>query len=227
MLVMSGSDQDKLTRLVTTNGAPFYGSQVQRMPPLGADFIAHLVALIEAQRPELAPVDLVRLQLAFEAFGHRPQFFMDALGRALSPFADLAPHGGRFEAAVHGAAAQRQRDDDAQLESDYLALRPLEQAVLWRLLEQGARFRPYDAQALRFYRDTTGLPASVAQTQKALDSLRQRNPAMVWKSARSEYAVHDAAMHRWYAQQAGAGHWPPRAPDLDDAADAAELTPPG
>jgi hypothetical protein len=220
--VLSGSDQDKLTRLVTTNGAPFYGSQVQRMPPLGPDFIAHLVTLIEAQRPALAPVDLALLQRAFEAFGHRPQFFMDALGRALSPFADLAPHGGRFEAAVHAAAAQRQRDDDAQLESDYLALRPLEQAVLWRLLEQGDRFRPYDAQAQRFYRDKTGLPATVAQIQKALDSLRQRNPAMVWKSARSEYAVHDAAMHRWYAQEATAGRWPPRAADLiagDDVVD--------
>jgi hypothetical protein len=29
----------------------------------------------------------------------------------------------------------------------------LEQAVLWRLLEMGQRFRPYDAEALRFYRE--------------------------------------------------------------------------
>ena len=35
MLVMSGSDRDKLLRLVNTTGAPFYGSQVSRMPPLG------------------------------------------------------------------------------------------------------------------------------------------------------------------------------------------------
>ena len=31
MLVMSGSDRDKLLRLVNTNGSPFYGSQIQRM----------------------------------------------------------------------------------------------------------------------------------------------------------------------------------------------------
>ncbi len=57
MLVMSGSDRDKLLRLVNTNGAPFYGSQIQRMPLLDTDFIAHIARLIEAQRPELVPVD--------------------------------------------------------------------------------------------------------------------------------------------------------------------------
>jgi hypothetical protein len=94
MLVMSGSDRDKLLRLVNTAGAPFYGSQVQRMPPLGPDFIAHVSALIEAQRPDLKPVDQAALQQAFEVFGSRPQFFMAALGQVLSPLAALS---GRFE----------------------------------------------------------------------------------------------------------------------------------
>jgi hypothetical protein len=34
-------------------------------------------------------------------------------------------------------------------------------------------------------------------------------PALVWKSARGEYAVEDAAMHRWYETRAMAGTWPP------------------
>jgi len=209
MLVMSGSDRDKLLRLVNSNAAPFYGSQVQRMPPLGPDFIAHIAQLIELQRPELRPVDQAALQQAFERFGHRPQFFMGALGQALSPFVDLARHGGRFEQAVLHAAIKQLADDQTQMASEYLALRPLEQAVLWRLLEQGSGFRPYDAQALRFYREKTGLPATVAQAQKALESLRQRSPALVWKSARGEYAVDDAAMHQWYRDRADAGAWPP------------------
>jgi hypothetical protein len=78
MLVMSGSDRDKLLRLVNTNGAPFYGSQISRMPPLGQDFIDHVSRLITAQRPDLAPVDGATLLQAFESFGHRPQFFMEA-----------------------------------------------------------------------------------------------------------------------------------------------------
>jgi hypothetical protein len=185
MLVMSGSDRDKLLRLVNTNGAPFYGSQISRMPPLGQDFIDHVSRLITAQRPELAPVDGAALLQAFERFGHRPQFFMEALGQALSPLSGL--QGVRFEQA----------------------LKPLEQAVLWRLLEMRQRFRPYDAEALRFYREKAQAKVTVQQAQNALESLRNRHPALVWKSARGEYAVDDAAMHRWFEQRTADGNWPP------------------
>ncbi|MBK1688223.1 ATP-binding protein [Rubrivivax gelatinosus] len=208
MLVMSGSDRDKLLRLVNTAGAPFYGSQVQRMPALGPDFIAHVAGLVEDQRPELKPVDRAALQQAFERFGQRPQFFMAALGQVLSPLAGLS---GRFEPALLDAAAQQQAQDEAQMEADYLALKPIEQAVLWRMLEQEARYRPYDAAALRFYREKTGHPVSVAQAQKALEALRQRTPALVWKSARGEYALQDAAMHRWHQSRVTSGQWPPQA----------------
>jgi hypothetical protein len=207
MLVMSGSDRDKLLRLVNTNGAPFYGSQISRMPPLGQDFIDHVSRLITAQRPELAPVDDAMLLQAFESFGQRPQFFMQALGQALSPLSGL--QGVRFEQAVLQAAQQRQQADEAQMESEYLALKPLEQAVLWRLLEMGQRFRPYDAEALRFYREKANARVTVQQAQNALESLRNRYPALVWKSARGEYAVDDAAMHRWYEQRVRGGTWPP------------------
>lgn len=206
MLVMSGSDRDKLLRLVNTNGAPFYGSQIQRMPELGPDFMAHITRLIETQRPDLAPVDTAALMTAFQSFGCRPQFFMEALGQALSPLAALTT---RFEPAIVQAAAQRQADDEAQMESDYLGLKPIEQAVLWRLLEQGQRFRPYDAEALRFYREKTGVNVSAPKAQNALEALRQRTPALVWKSARGEYAVDDAAMHRWFEQRVANGSWPP------------------
>jgi hypothetical protein len=207
MLVMSGSDRDKLLRLVNTNGAPFYGSQISRMPTLGADFIEHVARLVLAQRPELAPINSSLLGVAFERFGHRPQFFIDALGQALSPLADL--RGVRFEEAVMEAASQRQLADESQMESEYLALRPIEQAVLWRLLEQGARFRPYDSEALRFYRQQVSGRVTTQMAQRALESLRARTPALVWKSARGEYAVDDAAMHRWFAQRVEDARWPP------------------
>lgn len=92
----------------------------------------------------------------------------------------------------------------------YLGLRPIEQAVLWRMLEQGPQFRPYDADARRFYQDKAVQKVSAQKAQNALESLRARLPALVWKSARGEYAVDDAAMHRWYAQRVTAETWPPR-----------------
>ena len=212
MLIMSGSDRDKLLRLVNTNAAPFYGSQIQRMPELGLDFVEHIAGLIVSQRPELGEVNQSALFEAFALFGQRPQFFMEALGQVLSP---LFTHAGRFEDALLTKAAEQQRADEAQMASDYTALRPLEQAVLWRMLAQGTRFRPYDAEALQFYNDTTGEKVSVAKAQKALDSLRTHQPSLVWKSARSEYAVEDAAMLRWYAQRVQAGTWPPEGPQFD------------
>ena len=48
--------------------------------------------------------------------------------------------------------------------------------------------------------------------QRALESLRERTPALVWKSVRGEYAVDDAAMHRWFEQRVQAGRWPPEDP---------------
>lgn len=217
MLVMSGSDRDKLLRLVNTNGAPFYGSKVQRMPELGEDFIAHLIHLIEAQRPDLIPVDQTLLFEAFQRFGSRPQFFMDVLGQALSP---LSGNSGRFEPIVAQAAWQRQQEDEAQMESSFLGLKPLEQAVLWRLLEKGQHFRPYDGESLRFYQQKTGKKVTAQQAQNAVESLRQRTPAVVWKSAWGEYAVDDAAMSRWHKDRVSAGTWPPSgtallADDLD------------
>ena len=212
MLVMSGSDRDKLMRLVNTNGAPFFGSTIKRMPELDTDFIAHVAQRIESLRPELAPVDRAMLFDAFAHFAHRPQFFIDAIGVALSP---LHEHKGRFEAATLALAHERQQQDRQQMESDYLSLRAIEQAVLWRLLAQGARFRPYDAEALRFYSEKTGEKITVAKAQKALESLRDRQPSLIWKSARSEYAVDDAAMHRWYAERVAAGTWPPKDERMD------------
>jgi hypothetical protein len=219
MLVMSGSDRDKLLRLVNTNGAPFFGSTVQRMPELGRDFIDFVVGLIESSSPQLRPVDAGKLHQAFLQFGARPQFFAAALAEALSP---LSTGEGRFEDQLLEAARRRQMDDEAQMESEFLALRPIEQAVLWRLLEQGSRFRPYDAEALKFYREKLNAPGKpvvkvTAQTaQNAVEAIRQRTPALVWKSARGEYSVDDAMMHSWYAKHVAAGSWPPKGAESDE-----------
>ena len=213
MLVMSGSDRDKLLRLVNANAAPFFGSSIKHLPLLGDDFVAHLARLIEDQRPELKPVNQVLLAQAFQTLGNRPQFFIDTLGQALSPFGFSQVQG--FELAVQELAQQRLEQDRQQMESDFLALRPVEQAVIWRMLEQGARFRPYDAEALRFYSDKTSAPITRAMAQKAMEALRNRQPSMVWKSARGEYAIDDAAMHHWHQQRINSGTWPPVAPRLE------------
>jgi hypothetical protein len=118
MLVMSGSDRDKLLRLVNTTGAAFYGSRIQHMPELGADFIEHVAVLIEAQRQTLKPVDRALLREAFEFFGYTRQSFATAIDHALSP---LAGRKTRFEQALVEAAKAQQQQDETQRQSAYLA----------------------------------------------------------------------------------------------------------
>ena len=114
------------------------------------------------------------------------------------------------------AARRRLIEDEAQMESEFLSLRPIEQAVRWRVLEQGTRFRPYDADAIKFYKAKTNEPnlpivkVSAQTAQNALEAIRQRTPALVWKSARGEYAVDDTMMHSWYTRRVAAGTWPPK-----------------
>ncbi|MDR1064404.1 MAG: ATP-binding protein [Azoarcus sp.] len=208
MLLMSGSDRDKLMRLVNNHAATFFGSSVKDLPPLGPDFIEYVAALVEAQRHDLKPVDAAKLDEAFRLFGARPQYFMESLGFALNP---LGESDERFENRLLDIAEHRQAGDEAQMASDYLNLTPLARAVLWRILEKGARFRPYDADALAFYQKVAGKKVSAPLVKHALDALRQRTPPLVWKSTRGEYAVDDLAMNCWYRKRCEAGTWPPTA----------------
>lgn len=103
----------------------------------------------------------------------------------------------------------QQAQDEAQTESDCLGLKPTEPVLPRRRLDQGPRLRPEDAEALRFCRDKLGRPVSVQQAQKAVESLRQRTPVLVWKSARGESAVDDPAMQGGHQARLAQGRWPP------------------
>lgn len=72
MLIMSGSDWDKLLRPVNTSAAPFYGSTIQTMPLLDIDFVDHVAELIIAQYQRLAPLDNAMLLAAFRLLNSCP-----------------------------------------------------------------------------------------------------------------------------------------------------------
>ncbi|MBC7455374.1 MAG: ATP-binding protein [Massilia sp.] len=209
LLIMSGSDRDKLLRLVNSNAAPFFGSNISRMPELGEDFVQHIASLIGCAYPPLAPVDSPVLWQAFQMFGRRPQPFVNALGTILNPL--NMPRAG-FEADVANLAAQKREQDEHAMASSYCALRPLEQAVLWRMLKQHDRFRPYDADAMAFYREKTGDRVTPQKAQNAIESLRSLSPALIWKSAKGEYALDDTTMYKWFHGLLAQGRWPPVAP---------------
>ena len=212
LLVMTGSDRDKLLRLVNTHASPFLGSTIRDLPLLGEDFVRFVVEHVERERTDLVPVDAAALTLAFTQLGHRPQWLERAIVDSLNP---LSTREGRFEGRVLEIADERRTDRYGTLRASFVGLKPLERAVIWRLLDAGARYRAFDAEALSFYRhaletleeDVVGVTRS--SVQKALESLRRHEPPLVWKSARGEYAIDDVSMQSWYDSLHDAGGWPP------------------
>ena len=212
LLVMTGSDRDKLSRLVNTHDAPFLGSRITDLPLLGEGFVAFVAERIEHGRPDLAPVDARDLGMAFSHFGHRPKLFERAISDALNP---LAEADGRFEGRVlEFAAAHRDREREDQ-RALWHGLRPLDRALVWRMLDTRERFRPFDGDALAFYDEVVGTeipaakPATRSRVQNALARLRDHDPPLIWKSVRGEYTVADASMQDWYIHSKEIGRWPP------------------
>ena len=205
LLVMSGSHRDKLMKLLNTATAPFWGSQVRPLPTLGAPFVEQIANDLRRQRPELLGLDVATLTQAFSLCGERPQFFFGMIGDALASSTD-APS---FSQRVRELAQVMREHDRNGLSQIYLSLPPLEQAVLWRLLDQGTDFRAFDAVALAFYAKRVGKKISAAQAQKAMNNLRDNEPPLVWKSLRGDYSLYDVDLLDWYTYLNGLQAWPP------------------
>ncbi len=213
MLVMTGSDRDKLMRLVNSTSAAFYGSHIQKLPPLGLEYVHHVAQQLESSYPGLKPIDLSALEKAFELVGRRPQFFKSAVSFGLNPMESM---GQRLEVSVLEFAQRQRQNDQAQMEADFLGLRDIERLVLWRILATSDKFRPYDNDALAFYKKVGGSPVTAQQVQGALVSLRNREPAIIWKSERGDYALDNSQMQEWYRTLLDTGRWPPVHDSEDD-----------
>ena len=212
LLVMSGSHQDKLMQLTNSPAAPFWGSRVELLPPLDDAYVDWCVERLETELPALKPLDRASLRKAFVKFGQRPQFLMNALKDAIGARQSETGSpdwGNRISADVHELAGKRQQTDREGFASTYLQLESLEQAVLWRLLSEGLQFRPYDAAAMKFYKERIGKTTTAGAVQRKLEALREKNPPLLWKSQRGEYSPYDQSLQAWYNFEKNRGSWPP------------------
>lgn len=204
LLVMSGSHRDKLARLVNTAAAPFWGSEVQALPTLGAAYALHVARELERAQPELQGIDHDNLVDAFQRVGERPQFLRMACAQALKQ----AGSAGAFDAALRTHVQDQRARDRAAMSETFLQLPPLQQAVLERLLAQGKKYNAFSADSLKFYAEKTGEPVTTPQVQNALSDLRERDDRLVWKSSRGDYALYDENVAEWYAYLQNAKQWP-------------------
>jgi len=102
-----------------------------------------------------------------------------------------------------GATALRDRLWGS-LESELAGLTELQLAVLEVMVKRGKDFSPFTEDALKAYREILGLQTLATHTvQTALDSLRDKN--MIWRSARSAYALEDETLAEWFLHGRGGG----------------------
>lgn len=109
-LIMSGSDRDKLLRLVHGNGAPFFGATIHTLPPLGRDYVAYAAGAVVRVNPGLT-IDNARLAAIFDRYEHRPEFFEEDIGAAISPLAG-SPDGFLDRLEQRATAYESARDAD-------------------------------------------------------------------------------------------------------------------
>lgn len=203
-IVMTGSDRDKLCRLVNTNMAPFFGSQIDIMPTLDHHYTEWVAGLIESDRSDIQ-VDRAVLFQAFADLGHRPELLHQIIGQLTGVG---RPPASLFNTALAERAAQERAACQAQYANTYAGLKPAARAVLTRILAgrgQGM-FKP-DAKAE--YRHVAGKALADTQIQAALDKMRGGESPLIWKSDRGDYALEDTRMRDWYQALQDSGNWPP------------------
>jgi hypothetical protein len=189
---MTGSDRDKLVRLVHGNSAPFLGSKIETLPVLDDGFIEFVAKSVE--RRISVPVNHESIAKAFELFNHRPQPFIDAIGDCLNPLKQTDD----FEGCLLTSANAYHQGIANDISELFNGLTKLEQAILLNLLEQKERFKPYDNTSLSFYSDYCGKEVNMSKVQKAIEKMRNREPSLIWRSARGEYSVQQTELTRWY-----------------------------
>jgi hypothetical protein len=191
MLVMTGSNRDKLAHLVLHKSQPFYGSRVTPFPLLGRDFTDAYTDWVNHGLSEHNQLLRDDVSDAFLLVGQRPQILRDIIGDVIQQ--GEAAHLG--DLVRHGATEWHDRIW-GEFEGAYGALTPLQKAIMQVLVRQGNRFSPFTEDSMKAYREVLGEnELSTSTIQTSLETLRERE--LVWREARGAYALEDDAFAEW------------------------------
>lgn len=206
LLVFTGSDRDKLSRLTNEKTAAFYGSLVNQLPLLNGDYVAWVAGEIIKVYPNIPAIDNSRIEKIFADLGSRPKSLNDAIGDALNPIKGTE---GSLEDRVNAFAQEQLAKEREEHADSFLALSPVQRAVLTHMMERENARSLFGVDALKAYSRIAGRAIKAPAVQNALEALRKKRPSLVWKSNRSEYALEDPGMAAWYRELKASGKWPP------------------
>lgn len=191
MLVLTGSNRDKLSHLVINRSQPFFGSRVTPFPLLGREFTDQYTEWVNKN---LSPLNQLKNADVYEAFllvGNRPEILRDIIGDVV-----LQGEAPNLSDLLKYVAQDWHAQIWGDYESAYAALTALQKSVISAMALKGPGFAPFNEPALAFYRKVTGeSEISVSSVQAALESLRERE--LVWKESRGAYAIEDDGFATW------------------------------
>lgn len=193
-LVATGSNQSKLSDLVTNKDQAFFSAKLMMLPHLGNDFLRWKISKFElsAQPSEAG------LSSAFKRCSFRPEVLSDALEN-LEFKLDL--NAGNIDLELCNEIddiVERNRIAFMQI---YNNLPVIQAAVLKVMATEGAAYSAYHRSTVEKYRSQAAdlseekLNIDASSIQYALDALREKG--LIWKSGRGAYSVEDTQHIAW------------------------------
>lgn len=192
MLAFTGSSRDKLAHLVMNSRMPFFGSQITPFPLLDRHFTDEFTASVNRALAEGNQFEPAAVWQAFQKVGNRPEML-----RHLIASIALANESPNLSQRLEEDATLVQERLWHDVESEFMSLTPLQQAVVRVMASKSGQFSPFGEAAMTAYKSV--LPADVtlstATVQNAIDALRDRE--IVWKESRGTYEIEDQAWLGW------------------------------
>lgn len=208
LLVMSGSDRDKLLRLVNGHNAPFLGCNIKEMPHLQKEFTSFVKNNLSSDELQSQLNDEFFYDV-FEKFNFQPEIFIESVTFAEEKFPSNAEY---FTKELNILSIEHQKNELLSLNNEFNGMTDIQQAIVIEMLNKGASFKPYDSSAYKFYSSYCNKEIGQGTVSAALEQMRAREEPVIWKSQRGEYALERSLFKNWMDEKKKENEWPPAPP---------------
>ncbi|MEM1243428.1 MAG: hypothetical protein AAGG80_01260 [Pseudomonadota bacterium] len=192
MLVLTGSNRDKLAQLIIKKEQPFFGSEVTTFPLLNRDFTDDLTDKVNNALEVNNQFNKNDMWEAFQMIGHRPEILRQLIGRvAINNDAESFSKLLKQDAFIwHSQIWQ-------EFENEFNQLPALHQSILTLLIKEKHDWSPFSESSMQYYQQSINQPRlSIATVQTAIQSLREKG--FIWQSSRGVYALEDESFAQWF-----------------------------
>ena len=190
ILLFTGSDRRKLSELVTSRKAPFYGARIEEFPRLDDGYCRAYVEWLNQRLAEDQQFTAEQLVPIFERLGRRPEMLDDVIQQAV--------FGAGADQLEQVAQDYFNRLEDSMVE-EYHSLDPLERQLVLRIADTEANFRPFTQGTVDMLRHVLDADITTSKIQTAMKNLSDQG--LIWSPARGIYEIEDGEFARWLETQ--------------------------